>query len=302
MDQVSLFDDFGISENERLYVLGNGFDIHHGINSSYWDFKMWVQKNRKDSHLIGLMDTFFSNDREFWGDIEKALGEYDEESVTDFCEPDNPEDFIYDHPGQWQDGLEGSIPWVFGQTMDDFRDAFDAWVKSIDISDIETDLILPQTSIYLTFNYTETLEAAYGIPQDNVLHIHGSRIIPGDEFVIGHGIIRDEDAPLRNEEILLPYQNAYSEVIRIMNEWAKDPESIIERNEAFFQSLKTTKAVCIMGLSYSEIDMPYLNEIANTVPPNCKWLLYYYTDGDRVRAESFVKDKGLQNFTIKMFE
>lgn len=302
MDQVSLFDDFGISENERLYVVGNGFDIHHGINSSYWDFKMWVQRNRKDSHLIGLMDTFFSNDREFWGDIEKALGEYDEESVTDFCEPDNPEDFIYDHPGQWQDGLEGSIPWVFGQTMDDFRDAFDAWVKSIDISDIETDLILPQTSIYLTFNYTETLEAAYGIPQDNVLHIHGSRIIPGDEFVIGHGIIRDEDAPLRNEEILLPYQNAYSEVIRIMNEWAKDPESIIERNEAFFQSLKTTKAVCIMGLSYSEIDMPYLNEIANTVPPNCKWLLYYYTDGDRVRAESFVKDKGLQNFTIKMFE
>lgn len=302
MDQVSLFDVFGISENERLYVVGNGFDIHHGINSSYWDFKMWVQKNRKDSHLIGLMDTFFSNDREFWGDIEKALGEYDEESVTDFCEPDNPEDFIYDHPGQWQDGLEGSIPWVFGQTMDDFRDAFDAWVKSIDISDIETDLILPQTSIYLTFNYTETLEAAYGIPQDNVLHIHGSRIIPGDEFVIGHGIIRDEDAPLRNEEILLPYQNAYSEVIRIMNEWAKDPESIIERNEAFFQSLKTTKAVCIMGLSYSEIDMPYLNEIANTVPPNCKWLLYYYTDGDRVRAESFVKDKGLQNFTIKMFE
>ena len=76
MEQVSLFEDYGISENERLYVVGNGFDIHHGINSVYWDFKKWVQKNRKDSNLIGLMDTFFSNDREFWGDIEKALGEY----------------------------------------------------------------------------------------------------------------------------------------------------------------------------------------------------------------------------------
>ena len=111
MEQKTLFLDCGIPENERLYVIGNGFDIHHGIDSSYWHFKEWVRKNRKESDLIRLMDTFFSNDREFWGDIENALGEYDEEEVTDFCEPNNPEDFKYDHPGQWQDGLEGSIPW-----------------------------------------------------------------------------------------------------------------------------------------------------------------------------------------------
>jgi len=23
---------------ERLYIIGNGFDMHHGIKSSYWDF------------------------------------------------------------------------------------------------------------------------------------------------------------------------------------------------------------------------------------------------------------------------
>ena len=69
-------------------------------------------ENKKDSSLIGLMDAFFSNDREFWGDIENALGEYDEEKITDFCEPDNPKDFN-DHPGQWQDGVKGGISWVF---------------------------------------------------------------------------------------------------------------------------------------------------------------------------------------------
>ncbi len=109
MEQIDLFSNIGIPESERLYVIGNGFDIHHGISSGYWDFKVWVQKNRKESNLIGLMDTFFSNDRDFWGEIEEALGEYNEEAVTDFCEPDNPEDFKYDHPGQWQDGVEGSI-------------------------------------------------------------------------------------------------------------------------------------------------------------------------------------------------
>ena len=73
MEQGILFPDFGIPEDERLYVIGNGFDIHHGIDSSYWHFKEWVRKNRKESNLIRLMDTLFSNDRECWGDIEKAL-------------------------------------------------------------------------------------------------------------------------------------------------------------------------------------------------------------------------------------
>ena len=186
--------------------------------------------------------------------------------------------------------------------MDEFRDAFDAWVKSIDISVVETDLYLPQTAKYLTFNYTETLEKAYGIPMTNVLHIHGSRLAPGDEFVIGHDNGRDKDDPLRNEEILLPYQNAYSEVIRIMNEWKKDQDYLIEKNKAFFQSLDTVKAVCIMGLSYSEIDKPYLNEIAKNVSKDCKWLLYYYSDGDRNGAETFASDKGLLDYTVKVFE
>lgn len=302
MEQINLFPNIGIPESERLYVIGNGFDIHHGISSSFWDFKRWVQKNKKESSLIGLMDTFFSNDRDFWGEIEEALGEYDEEAVTDFCEPDNPEDFKYDHPGQWQDGVEGSISWIFGQTMDEFRDAFDTWVRSIDISGVESDLFLPRTAKYLSFNYTETLEKAYGIPQDNVLHIHGSRLLSDCEFVIGHNNGRDKEEPLLNEEILLPYQNAYSEVIGIMNEWKKDSEYLIKKNEAFFHSLKTTKAVCVMGLSYSEIDKPYLNEIAKTVPQDCKWLLYYYTEDDRLRAELFAKEKALQDFTIMLFD
>lgn len=302
MTQLNLFSDFGVAEQDRLYVIGNGFDIHHGIESKYWDFEKWVKKTYKDSSLIGLMDTFFSNNREFWGDIENALGEYDEEEITDFCEPNNPEDFKYDHPGQWQDGVEGGISWVFGQTMEQFRSVFEEWVRSIDISGVEIDLYIPQTAKYLTFNYTETLEQGYGVPKQNVLHIHGSRFNPSDEFVFGHDNHRDEEVPLLDDSILLPYQNAYSSVIRIMNEWKKSPKNLIEKNKAFFQSLNTCKGVCIMGLSYNGIDMPYLDEIVTNVAPNCKWLLFYHSEGDKNRAEAFAKDKGLLNYLIKKFE
>lgn len=59
--------------DEVLYVIGNGFDLSHGIESSYRHFAQWV-KAQGNNQLIGLMDTFFSNKRSLWSDVETALG------------------------------------------------------------------------------------------------------------------------------------------------------------------------------------------------------------------------------------
>ena len=299
--QLDLFPDFGIKDDERLYVIGNGFDVHHGIESKYSDFKEWIEENGY-TRLVGLMDTFFSNECDFWADIENALGDYREKEITDFCEPENSDDFKYDHPGQWQAGIEDSIPYVFGEVMNDFKDVFIEWVNSIDISEIEVDLKLPSSSKFLSFNYTETLENNYYIPEKNVLHIHGNRLKKGDELVIGHGNHRDINAPYGDDEILYPYQNAYSEVIEIMNHWVKATDSIIFQNRLFFQSLHNCKAVYIMGLSYSDIDMPYLRQVLVSVNPDCLWLFYYYTPKDYQRANETAIELGLKNYRIKRFE
>ncbi|MBP5456066.1 MAG: bacteriophage abortive infection AbiH family protein [Paludibacteraceae bacterium] len=301
MEQLELFPDFGIKDDERLYVIGNGFDVHHNIESKYSDFEKWVCKN-KDSNLTNLMDAFFSNARDFWSDIEKALGEYDEGSITDFCEPENPDDFKYDHPGQWQDGIEDSIPYIFGEAMDDFRDVFCGWVKSIDITVAKADMQLPPKSKYLSFNYTETLERCYHIPEKNVLHIHGNRMNDGDEFVLGHNNNRDENDPYEKADTLLPYQNAHSEVIRIMNQWKKATECIIGSHKHFFQSLHICKAVSVIGLSYNDIDLPYLREISTSVASNCKWILYYYSESDYENAENVANTLGLKDYCLKKFE
>ena len=29
----------------HLYIIGNGFDLHHGINSSYRNFRDWLYEN-----------------------------------------------------------------------------------------------------------------------------------------------------------------------------------------------------------------------------------------------------------------
>lgn len=33
---------------KHLYIIGNGFDLHHGINSSYKDFQEWMYENNPD--------------------------------------------------------------------------------------------------------------------------------------------------------------------------------------------------------------------------------------------------------------
>lgn len=287
--------DYGISELNQLYIIGNGFDIHHGINSKYYNFKEWLKKNVKSS-IIDMMDIFFSNDTEFWSSIEQALGEYNESIITEWCVPDNPTDYKYDHPGAWQASVEDSIPYIFGTAMDDFRDAFYKWVDSINTKGINTDLLLPKTAKYLTFNYTDTLESAYGIPPENVLHIHGNRLVPDDEYIFGHGTSRDINEPYKDETIELPYQNAYSEVISTMNNWRKDPQKIIKSHDAFFKSLSSCKGICVMGLSYNKIDMPYLEEIAQKVDTGCRWVLMYYDKKeDYPRAYRFSKKQKLSN-------
>lgn len=52
-----LFPEIEQQNKKTLVVIGNGFDLANGIESSYGNFKEWLQKNSKH-RLIGLMDTF----------------------------------------------------------------------------------------------------------------------------------------------------------------------------------------------------------------------------------------------------
>jgi hypothetical protein len=41
----------------KLYIIGNGFDIYHGIKSSYSDFKEFIKIN--DIKLFRILEEFF---------------------------------------------------------------------------------------------------------------------------------------------------------------------------------------------------------------------------------------------------
>ena len=54
---------------KHLYIIGNGFDLHHEINSSYKDFHEWMYENNPD--VIEKADEIYGIcDDEWWSDFE----------------------------------------------------------------------------------------------------------------------------------------------------------------------------------------------------------------------------------------
>lgn len=291
-----LFPEIEQQNKRTLVIIGNGFDLAHGIQSSYHNFKEWLMQNR-NNQLIDLMDTFFSNQRDVWGDIEKALGEYDEESILDYCKPNDKID--YDHPMRYIFTVEDSPDWIFKPVLDEFTQSFHDWVDSIDIADTESIFELPIEGKYLSFNYTETLEKIYGIPNTNILHIHGFRGA-NEEYIIGHNNVRDPNEAYDDEGQMPFIQDTWLKIIEWMNKLVKDSVSIIHKNHEFFDALSNIKQVIIYGLSFSEVDWPYLNEIIKQIGTDKPWAISYHTDNDLDQIKSFIDTTHLKN--VKTFK
>ena len=90
------------------------------------------------------------------------------------------------------DGQEFGTPDFFLKTLlpDILSDAFTDWVLSIPMPSRAMRMDLSKEAFYLTFNYADTLECLYDIPEDQILHIHG-RASKGDKLIVGHNRMID---------------------------------------------------------------------------------------------------------------
>ena len=63
---------------KHLYIIGNGFDIHHGIPSKYYDkkggscFRKWLDENNCEL-LCEIDENFGSTNESWWSKFEDSL-------------------------------------------------------------------------------------------------------------------------------------------------------------------------------------------------------------------------------------
>lgn len=213
-------DLFGEKAKTTLYIIGNGFDIHHGLDTRYSDYQNYLY-GIGESYLVGQLESFYpdivdNRDRAYkWGDVEKALGNIDYIATYNECNDDVEID--YDHMMQTAATLEDKPQQMLEEILDRLHITFENWINSIDVSADKDDTLylFNPDGIFLNFNYTDTLEVIYNIHRSSITYIHGRRK-SRDELILGHGTeINPSNAFLENNAIY--EDNAYLGIINTAN-------------------------------------------------------------------------------------
>ena len=271
-----------------LYIIGNGFDLHHGIQSSYWCYMKWLEVNYPE--LFKEIEQTFrgATEESWWTDFENGLAKVD---------------WLYNiHSSSAKTAYKVGDVEIAGKKSskrllklyDAIQITFTQWVESIasQIKSVKPDLDLNLDARYLNFNYTNTLQDAYHVQDENVLHIHGNAL-RGDKVVIGHKSNGDQFHIMQVE--LVDYTNDTIKIAKTIGGFRKPTEKIIAEHQSFFDSLADVDQVITCGFSFSSVDMPYVREILKHIADKVVWKVYVHSDRDREHMTAVQKD-----FNLKM--
>lgn len=294
----------------HLYVIGNGFDIHHGINSSYSDFRKWMEMNNY-TVMENFEKVYGECDNEWWRDFENQLASLDIiEYASNIAFENQPDLFSEHYERTWNDAqieVENQLDSLYTN----LRNCFHNWIMQLNRPlKVKKVQLKTENSTFLNFNYTKTLETIYGIVPEKILHIHGC-VDEDEEFIIGHGKslsdlqkdnpVREQISPkgLDDEEDskMLYEQLAQDATFHGVASQRKSVEDIIKRNENFFANLKQITHVHVFGMSYSPVDVPYLEQIAREMV-NVEWEFSDYNNRHKQIIKQFVLNNGIVNYSI----
>jgi len=258
-----------------LYIIGNGFDLWHNLPTDYGSFYAYAKET------LDEMEAYYVSGENLerpWHDFENCLGTYDWQLFYDAYNDINvtSESFKPSHAY----GLEDELVEQSEGHVESIQTLFHEWVSSIDVSITSTKYPFSQNAIYLTFNYTDTLQTVYEISSGSILHIHGSAAAY-DDLIFGHGKSMEEEPEVdengdSNRTMFTDAQNAAKHPFYAFQ---KPVSERIEENRSYFRSLSGVIEVVVIGHSINDIDLPYFKEVAKYAP-NCRWAVYSYKTSD----------------------
>ena len=279
----------------KLYIIGNGFDLYHYLPSSYKDFHDFVKE--RDHDLFEIIEKYFDNDGTFWYAFEMKLRELDEFMLI--------RDVLRSlGHGGWDavdiESYEPTIQYYTIHTYYQLKKYMVDWVRSLNqlplrrkYPDIEAD------SLFISFNYTNTLERHYRIHPSRINYIHGDGQEDNCDLIFGHDM-HDEDLYSEFDE----NQEGQGRLIvqSFLKQSQKPVERILEDNQDFWNKLSSIREVIVIGHSLSAVDAPYFNMIDVYVSKGCLWKVSYYDEAD---AENHVKalvQCGINSRLIQSFD
>lgn len=261
---------------DTLFLIGNGFDIWAGFNTRYADFEKYYEEHL-DEVLLRLnipkknlidkngkqitysdVELFYGNPynpqklpQNFWHDFETSLDKIDDQEINHFF---------------GRDGVK-NIKICANNAQRILREIFCDWITSIKITEEKSKYNFGENTLFINFNYTDTLLKRFGVKDVNEYHIHGSSV-DKNSIIVGHSTHPELPyEPLRMLKNKPRFQGLY-----YIEEFLYNSDKHIEDNYMKLRvfcalhgvKIEDIKKIYVLGLGFGDADLGYIKNLVHT--------------------------------------
>lgn len=295
-----------------LYIIGNGFDMHHGMDTSYISYAKFIKLYYPSTYDL-LIEYFGLTDIDqntkwdpLWARFEEVLGHiYAEDLLEKYSEYSaNPASDNFSD-GDW-DTIAVLIEDEIDNFLKEMNTSFSQFIENVKypICVFLKKLKINKNAFFLNFNYTHTLEKYYKVNRKNIKYIH-NRSRENQKLILGHGvkdpqIFKEKVLPqgLSNEELHEWHENMNDdydfsvekgkwEIESYYKKSLKNTATIIEENLEYFNHLNRLDEIIVIGHSISKVDHDYFHEIIKNIDvTKVNWIVSFYNDSSKEKLEN----------------
>lgn len=304
-----------------LYVIGNGFDLMHGVRSSYYDFGRTLGKR---SHIRFILENYLQVD-DLWADFEGALAKINVEAMSQPYILDNHLDVMgaYDEDALAADFFAAAEMAASPATElpGELDRSFTKWIDALRVRTDDRPLKgIIRDGRFLDFNYTEFIEDLYGVSKRDVCYIHGCRRKKKghqrEKLILGHQPQASDPqfdfesnwkgldlSGNRAQMIYDAQQIALREIGAADEDLTKHCVEIIAAHKAFFEGLSDIDTVITIGHSLYPVDWDYFAEVMkqNADRERINWYFGCFSYGYLERIQDFINQFHIHEEQVHIF-
>ena len=284
---------------KHLVIIGNGFDLHCGLKTSYSAYWEYFTRNCESvmvNNGINSIDgsspfhktyglTSTKKDYDFWSNYEESLAHPDFEALRSLP---------FEQQKQCLEDTIKLSDTIFRKWI---TETYNNRSKNCKQGKVNED------AFFINFNYTPTLQDLFSAHNEQVHYLHGN-LKTAQRLIVGHNSgpnNRPKKTVYGNSEIGLRcfYEDTYMYDSDKKSNWIK--LQMTSKNvgqlsvyRANVNKIKTSprpfethgvEQITILGHSINKIDMTYFIYIHNKTKMNKpKWVVSYYKDNDKYNA------------------
>lgn len=324
----------------RLVICGNGLDLHLGFKTDYQSYRQYLNDNmfidgKSAISVIEESPFFLDRDADCWTDLESSLTFDCEKYISSILNafdrnlssinPDaskqqidaakafdraDPEKIAFEFTNQW------FFEWIAAEYYSNCK-RIAAEYHGI----LET--LIGRENMYLTFNYTPTLEDIFCIPGEQIFYIHNrfphkkalsfsasdllNEVCESSKKKFQFGSTKNslkqcdellEKVNIQSAGGLIDKKQIERKVRGIYLSFTKTLSDNYNELENFIKKNKINEVV-ILGHSFFGVDRPYYNDIIIPKFEKCHWNIFCHQSCES--AKNFVAEYNLENFELTMW-